>query len=273
MPRFTTCCALTLALSTSPAGAKPASNQLDMCGMTPSFTEDFSDFKVTSRDLGTNANWIAHTPWNGDFGDARFTDPGPGGPFATDHAMLHITARKTSGGWQSGLIAAGDGAGHGHGERYGYFEARMKLPPGPGTWPAFWLASLHRPGDRRPTIELDVIEYYGQSPATYHVTTHVWTHDKATEQHNGSTIVVRPQTLVTEFHNYGVKVTPQTIGYYLDGLLVWQGPTPRDHVFPLIPMVDLALGSGFSIAQTPNPSVLDVKYVHVYALRPGAHCD
>ena len=120
-----------------------------MCGMTPSFTEDFSDFKVTSRDLGTNANWIAHTPWNGDFGDARFTDPGPGGPFATDHAMLHITARKTSGGWQSGLIAAGDGAGHGHGERYGYFEARMKLPPGPGTWPAFWLASL--PPARRQT--------------------------------------------------------------------------------------------------------------------------
>jgi len=260
-------------LPAQPTHTRPASDQLDMCGLTPSFAEDFSDFRVASRDLGAKAKWIAHTPWNGDFGDARFADPGPDGPFSVDHAMLHITARKTAKGtWQSGLIAAGDGAGHGHGERYGYFEARMKLPPGPGTWPAFWLASLHPPSDKRPTIELDVIEYYGQFPATYHVTTHVWTHDKATEQHHGSTIAVRPETLVTEFHDYGVKVTPQTIGYYLDRILVWQGPTPNEHVFPLIPMVDLALGSGFSIAQTPNPSVLDVKYIHVFALRPGAHC-
>ena len=257
----------------TPASARPNSDQLDMCGMIPSFSEDFSDFHVASRDLSGKANWIAHTPWNGDFGDARFADPGADSPFTVDHAMLHITAHKTAtGAWQSGLIAAGDGAGHGHGERYGYFEARMKLPPGPGTWPAFWLASRHPPSDKRPTIELDVIEYYGQFPMTYHVTTHLWTHDKATEQHNGSTIPVRPETLVTEFHNYGVKVTPQTIGYYLDGRLIWQSPTPKEHVFPLIPMVNLALGSGFSIAQTPNPSVLDVKYVHVFALRPGAHC-
>ncbi len=258
----------------APASARPDTDQLDMCGLTPSFSEDFSDFRVVSRDLaGTSANWIAHTPWNGDFGDARFTDPGPDSPFSVDHAMLHITARKTAKGtWQSGLIAAGDAAGHGHGERYGYFEARMKLPPGPGTWPAFWLASLHPPSDKRPTIELDVIEYYGQFPGVYHTTTHVWTQDKATEQHHGSTIAVRPETLTTEFHDYGVKVTPQTIGYYLDRRLVWQGPTPKEHVFPLIPMVNLALGSGFSIAQTPNPSVLDVKYVHVFALRPGAHC-
>ena len=276
MPPFNQCLVptllLTLCLSAS-ASASPAGDRLDMCGLTPTFTEDFTDFRVASRDLGAKANWIAHTPWNGDFGDARFMDPGPGGPFTVDHGMLHITARKTADGkWQSGLIAAGDGAGRGHGERYGYFEARMKLPPGPGTWPAFWLASLHPPSDKRPTIELDVIEYYGQFPATYHVTTHVWTHDKATEQHNGATIAVRPETLVTEFHNYGVKVTPQTIGYYLDGLLVSQMPTPKEHVFPLIPMVNLALGSGWPITQTPNPSVLDVKYVHIYALRPDAHC-
>jgi len=272
----------------APASARPERDQLDMCGMTPSFFEDFADFRVVARDLGGKdvggkaaggkdfagkANWIAHTPWNGDFGDARFADPGPDGPFAVDHGLLHITARKMANGrWQSGLIAAGDGAGHGHGERYGYFEARMKMPPGPGTWPAFWLASLRPQGDKRPSFELDVIEYYGQFPETYHTSLHLWTHDKVTELHGGSTVSVRPDSLVTAFHDYGIKVTPQTIGYYLDRRLVWQTDTPKSHVFPLIPLVNLALGSGYSIENTPNPSVLDVKYVHVYAYRPGGHC-
>ena len=32
---------------------------------------------------GPGTRWIAHTPWHGDFGDAAFSDPLPGFPFAT----------------------------------------------------------------------------------------------------------------------------------------------------------------------------------------------
>src|SRR5262245_1780594 len=53
--------------STAPAYAQ----KLDLCRFQRSFTEDFNTLSVSSR--GTNdSRWIAHTPWNGDFGDAAF---------------------------------------------------------------------------------------------------------------------------------------------------------------------------------------------------------
>lgn len=254
------------------ASARPDPAALDMCGMAPSFFEDFADFRVASRDL-RGVNWTAHTPWNGDFGDARFADPGPGGPFSVSGGALHITARKgRDGRWQSGLIAAADGTGRGHGVRYGYFEARMRMPAGPGTWPAFWLGAQRPASDKRPSLELDVIEYYGKFTDGYHVSYHLWTGNKATESHTGSIITVPRESLVREFHDYGLKITPRTIGYYFDRRLVWQTATPKEHVYDMYPIVNLALGSGYPIDQTPDPSVLDVKYVHVFRLDTAAHC-
>jgi beta-glucanase (GH16 family) len=91
---------------------------------------------ISSHRIGP-ARWTAHTPWGGDFGDASFMDPEPGGPFKIRDGILSITASKNQGRWTSGLIAAADATGAGSGTRYGYFEARMKMPPGPGTWPPF----------------------------------------------------------------------------------------------------------------------------------------
>lgn len=46
---------------------------------------------------------------------------------------------------------------------YGYFEARMKLPRGKGTWPAFWL--MPEKGDIWPDDgEIDIMEEVGYRP-------------------------------------------------------------------------------------------------------------
>ena len=117
---------------------------LDISRFHRTFVEQFDHFDVSA--WGPSTRWIAHTPWNGDFGDARFVDPRPGFPFVTEGGMLRIEARKLPDGhWQSGLIAsrAGDGLQtHGFAQQYGYFEIETKLPPGAGTWPAFWLAGV-----------------------------------------------------------------------------------------------------------------------------------
>lgn len=82
--------------------------ELNLCAMTLSFADEFDTMSIASRD-GRAAKWTAHTPWNGDFGDAVFIDPGPNGPFAVKDGILSITARKDANGrWTSGLISAAD---------------------------------------------------------------------------------------------------------------------------------------------------------------------
>ena len=78
------------------------------CELRPVMIEDFDEESISAHRIGP-ARWTAHTPWSGDFGDARFADPGPHGPFKVQDGILSITASKDrEGRWASGLIAAAD---------------------------------------------------------------------------------------------------------------------------------------------------------------------
>ena len=245
----------------------------DVCEMRPVFMEDFDVASIGSRKIGP-ARWTAHTPWNGDFGDAAFADPGPDGPFAVKDGTLSITASKGLGGkWRSGMIAAADAFGTGEGVRYGYFEARMKLPPGPGTWPGFWLAT-QRPWDASgPGIELDVIEYYGLDPAAFQSAVHVWYPDPKLSRHETHKTNVPSGSLLDAFHTFGIRVAPDFLTFYLDRRSIWRFETPAELKLPMYPIVDLALGSGFPVDKTPDPSVLLVDYIHVYEPDAKMHSD
>jgi beta-glucanase (GH16 family) len=261
-------------LLTQATSAQTISTAGSSCELRPVFIEDFNDETAPNRRIESisptrigPARWTAHTPWHGDFGDAVFSDPLPAGPFSIKDGMLSITASKDSGGhWTSGLIAAADATGAGSGTRYGYFEARMKMPPGPGTWPAFWLAALKPVEEPGPKVEIDVVEYYGKFTSSYQTAWHVWSSD-----HKGKLTSIRvPQgSLVDAFHTYGIDISPKIIAYFLDGKQVWNQPTPPELDGPMYPLVNLALGSGFPIDKTPNPSTLLVDYVHVYGRDAG----
>jgi beta-glucanase (GH16 family) len=252
-----------------PSTAAPEKAASAACALHPVLIEDFNDLSVAPRKLGP-ARWIAHTPWNGDFGDARFSDPRSDGPFSVKDGMLRIKAWKDpSGIWRSGLLAAGDSTGANAGTRYGYFETRMKFPPGPGTWPAFWLAAAKSAHTKDGNVEIDAIEYYGQFTDSYRAHVHVWYKDRARSRGGGTLLKVPAGSLVDDFHTYGIDVSPQKIVFFRDGRQVWSQPTPPEVDGPLYPLVNLALGSGFKIDQTPNPSTLLVDYVHVYSRGPG----
>jgi beta-glucanase (GH16 family) len=239
------------------------------CELHPVLIEDFNDLSIAPNRIGP-ARWTAHTPWSGDFGDARFADPGPRSPFKVNDGVLSITASKdASGQWTSGLIAAADASGAGSGTRYGYFEARMKLPPGPGTWPAFWLAALKPATVTDRKVEIDAIEYYGQFTAVYQAAVHVWYKDPGKTRGTAEKVSVPDGILVQDFHTFGIDVSPQAIVFYLDSKPVWKQSTPEELDGPLFPLVNLALGSGWPIDHTPNPSTLLVDYVHVYGREAG----
>ncbi|KAA0686378.1 glycoside hydrolase family 16 protein [Neorhizobium sp. P12A] len=246
----------------SPATAQSA--PIDPTSLTPTFDENFDKLDVSAWGPGTR--WIAHTPWNGDFGDARFTDPGPDFPFTTRDGMLRIEARKGDDGkWRSGLLSSTDQKGNGFKQKYGYFEMRARFPAGDGMWPAFWLVS----NTEKKGIELDVVEYYGQFPGQYVASLHIWDHKTPSlSQSFHQRVAVPSGSLTTDFHTYGVAVQPDRIRFYLDRKQIWAIATPRELDVPFTVLVDLGLGGGWPIDKAPSPSVMEVDYVRSWAF-PG----
>jgi glycosyltransferase involved in cell wall biosynthesis len=261
------CCALALStLGLAARGARAAGEDIDPCRFRPTFIEDFDSLSVSAR--GENGSrWIAHTPWNGDFGDAAFADPQPDFPFRVDHGILDIEARKAADGkWQSGLLASATPTYAGFAQSYGYFEMRAELPPGPGVWPGFWLNANQPRDDKEPGVEIDVIEYYGQFPDGYHSAVHVWDKvDPKQSREQDHVVSVPAGSLTSGFHTYGVDVERDWIKFYLDRHETWRVATPKELNDPLMVLVNLALGSGWPIDHTPNPSIMKVDYVHVFA--------
>ena len=144
---------------------------------------------------------------------------------------------------------------------------RAKLPKGPGTWPAFWLLGvpqLKEPRDRKTLtqVEIDVVEQYGVGPNALHTTVHLW---GPGDFHwaEGDTSIVSGMT--DDFHTYGVSVEEDVITFYFDGVELRKDRTPKEAKVPLYLMVDLALGGGWPVDKTPDPSVMLVDYVRAYA--------
>jgi hypothetical protein len=251
--------------STSGAEVPAPGPPLDLCGFHLTFAEDFRTLSVSA--WGDNGSrWIAHTPWAGDFGDAAFVDPQPGFPFRISDGTLEIEARKgPDNKWQSGLLASATPTTAGFAQRFGYFEMRAQLPPGPGVWPAFWL-NTNQPRDTKdPAVEIDVMEYYGQFPTAYHSVVHIWNKvDPKQSREQDHVTLVPSGSLTSAFHTYGVDVEADWLTFYLDRRPTWRVATPAELKPPLMILVDLALGAGWPIDQTPNPSIMKVDYLRVY---------
>ena len=226
------------------------------------FEEEFESLDVSP--VGPGSKWIAHTPWNGDFGDAVFADPGPDFPFTLEGGNLRIEARKIENGqWFSGLLASANGDGSGFSQKYGYFEIRAKLPEGPGLWPAFWLNSVADTAAQA-SVEIDVLEHYGHFPSKYISTVQVWSKEGANRA-EAYTFSVDAGALYRNFNTYGVLVGPEWTIFYHNRIEYWRSRTPIEHNRPLLILLNLALGSGWSIEATPSPSYMYVDYVRVYA--------
>ncbi|WP_163881176.1 glycoside hydrolase family 16 protein [Rhizobium laguerreae] len=257
---------IVLGLGALPSQPSVAQEPLNIDAYQLTFEESFDSLDVSAWGEKTS-RWIAHTPWNGDFGDARFTDPAPGFPFTTDQGILKTEARKGADGtWRSGLLSSVNPKGEGFSQQFGYFEARMKLPPGKGVWPAFWLIGLDR---SKYTAEIDVLEYYGRAPYEFSMGFHIWRQSQGGQNSTGGYWQkVQDGILNSEYHTYGVDIQADKTSFYFDRKFIWSFDTPKEFHMPFYPLVNLALGSGWPIDETPNPSILLVDYIHVYQRKP-----
>ena len=261
--RMMACASLTALLATPALAAAP--DIMSLAGYVRTFSEEFdSRLSVSSRGPGTR--WIAHTPWNGDFGEAAFADPEPGFPFKVAGGVLRIEMRRdATGKWRSGLLSSVDVNGGGFAQRYGYFEMLAKLPAGPGVWPAFWLIGTDR---TLASPEIDVLEHYGSMPDRFYSHIHTW--DKVVPSQSlsvNSRNMVAPGQLSSSFNTYGVLITAETTAIYFNRAKVWETPTQPAHHQPMMVLLNLAAGGGYPIEGMKSPSYMHVGYVRVWRAR------
>lgn len=120
-------------------------------------------------------------------------------------------------------------------QRYGYFEARMKLPRAPGLWPAFWMmpdrgpASSDRQGTGNGGMEFDILEHLtGWGPNRYNIAMHWDGYGKDHKSTGTDRIYVQPDA--DGFIVAGLLWEPGRLVYYGNGaeVLRWEDPRVAD---------------------------------------------
>ena len=111
--------------------------------------------------------------------------------------------------------------------KYGYIEARIKMPKNKSTWPGFWMSPNNSPyGPGWPDWgEIDIVEAKGSNRQFAASDAH-WrdknTPTGQTGSHRNRQGVIPPSKFgtgndTTEWHTYGVKWTEGKLEYFIDG--------------------------------------------------------
>lgn len=156
-------------------------------------------------------------------------------------------------------------------QRYGRFEARIRVPAGQGIWPAFWMlgADIDEVGWPR-SGEIDIMEFRGQEVNVVHGSIHGPGHFGGNAY---SRRYVLPQgRLDTDFHVYAVEWEPDEIRWYLDGQLYHvarRGEVPGEWVYDdeFFMILNVAVGGNFVGPVGPGltfPRTMLVDWVRVY---------
>ncbi|MCX5682998.1 MAG: glycoside hydrolase family 16 protein [Planctomycetota bacterium] len=159
-------------------------------------------------------------------------------------------------------------------QRYGYFEARMKLPTAPGLWPSFWMmpdrgAPAGPQGKRQSTenggMEFDIMEHLTRwGPYRYNIAFHWDGYEKNHHQTGTTRIYVCPDK--DGFITAGFLWLPGQAAFYCNGREVARWEDPRIASVPAGMMFTLPTGgwdnNPLDDARLPDDFVID--YVRVW---------
>jgi len=164
-------------------------------------------------------------------------------------------------------------------QKYGRFEARIRIPQGQGVWPAFWLLGDDFSTAAWPACgEIDVMENRGVEKSTVHSAIHGPGYSSNKAITSGYTL--RKGRFSDGFHVFAVEWEPREMRFYVDDRL-YATRTPADlpagapWVFdhPFFVVLNLAVGGKFPgspDSSTVFPQRMLVDYVRVYSARPGS---
>lgn len=170
-------------------------------------------------------------------------------------------------------------------QKFGRFEARIKMPGGRGIWPAFWMlgANIETTPDEDPNTivwpfvgEIDITEMRGQEPYRTIGSIH------GPGYSGGGAISgeydLEGERFDKDFHVFAIEWHPGYIDFFVDGIRFNQ--ITRDDLpqgveewpfdeNPFFMLLNVAVGGtfvGFPVDSTPFPQSMVVDYVKVYEI-------
>ena len=159
-------------------------------------------------------------------------------------------------------------------QKYGRFEASMKLPAGRGLWPAFWMLGADVDEVGWPECgEIDIMEFRGQDPELVHSSLHGPGYSGA-DPITATFRLPDGQTFADDFHVFAVEWDPGRIRFSVDFEVYQtinssdvsaQGDWVFDHDFFVL--LNLAVGGGFVGPVGPDtvfPATVLVDYVRIF---------
>lgn len=158
---------------------------------------------------------------------------------------------------------------------YGYFESRIMLPKGKGTWPAFWMMPVNNDFGSNPWPncgEIDIMEEVGADPNIVSSSIHceAYNHTIGTQKTASKDI----GNAESEFHIYACEWTPDFIRFFVDGqeLLTFHNEgTGKDKwpfTYAFYPILNLAWGGSWGgykgVDESALPVTMRVDYVRIF---------
>lgn len=153
--------------------------------------------------------------------------------------------------------------------QYGLIEAKMKMAPGGGTWPAFWLLGTNLLNKTAwPNCgEIDIIETQGNNPVSVLGTAHGPGYSGGAAK---TYTTFAPDDVSNAYHTYAVLWLPNKISWLFDGKVYYStsksdvspNPWPFNAKFYMI--LNLAMGGnlGGDIDPNINSSTMNIQWIH-----------
>ena len=158
---------------------------------------------------------------------------------------------------------------------YGYFEARILLPSGKGTWPAFWMMPANNNFATNPWPgcgEIDIMEEVGADPNIISSSIHTaaYNHTINTQKTAARNI----GTAESEYHVYACEWTPNYLRFFVDGVELMNFPNEGAgrnvwpftyHFYPILNLAWGGMWGGYQgVDESALPVTMKVDYVRVF---------
>ncbi len=214
-------------------------------------------------DLSTNNEQQYYVDINNhpDFGYQPFSGNGEYLSIKADRTPDHL---RDSANWKpyiSGVITSYDAFQF----TYGYAEARVRPPTGPGMFSAFWLLNAYYV-DLEP--EIDIMESLGENSDVVYHTYHY--RDGWGNLVSSASYETWGDDFSSDFHVYAVKWSPGEIIWYVDGEERQRLSHENIAAQPMYLLFNLAIDGDWPVSPdwtTVFPSTFDIDYVRVYQRR------